>query len=244
MPHSPYPGSVFASRSSNRTCGFPASGSRREHHAFAHGKLRVRSSSLTSPSVSYRYSAGKRAIPVLPSLCLRRNHCRSRVHVWLSTTLYARLIAGSSCAYRLRMFPSLSRVTWSHVSESLGVTRLSPISGPSVASTSVSTKAPSLHRHYPASSVLRASPPPCPTRPVPHGTPVRGHSPSNRASRVASGSLCIHAIATTPAEPVGASLLVFPTNGSLPEIKGRSASAACRFEACSAFTARYGLHAC
>jgi hypothetical protein len=31
---------------------------------------------------------------------------------------------------------------------------------------------PSLHRHYPASSVVRASPPPPSARPVPHGPPV------------------------------------------------------------------------
>src|SRR6266436_3837133 len=34
------------------------------------------------------------------------------------------------------------------------------------------TEAPSLHRHYPASAVLRASPPPQRARPVPHGRPV------------------------------------------------------------------------
>ena len=34
--------SVSSSRSSNRTGGFPASGFRTRHHAFAHGKLRVR----------------------------------------------------------------------------------------------------------------------------------------------------------------------------------------------------------
>ena len=36
------PYSVSTSRSSNRTCGFPASGSRRKHHGFAHEKLRFR----------------------------------------------------------------------------------------------------------------------------------------------------------------------------------------------------------
>ena len=33
------PCSVFTSRSSNRTCASRASGSRTEHHAFAHGRL-------------------------------------------------------------------------------------------------------------------------------------------------------------------------------------------------------------
>ena len=36
------PYSVSTSRSSNRTCSFPASGSRRKPHEFAHEKLRFR----------------------------------------------------------------------------------------------------------------------------------------------------------------------------------------------------------
>src|SRR5262249_52298631 len=39
-------------------------------------------------------------------------------------------------------------------------------------------KAPFLDRSYPASAVLRASPPPHAARPVPHGRPVEGHAPS------------------------------------------------------------------
>ena len=42
--------SVSTSRSSNRTCGFPASGFRTRTHAFAHGKLRLIRRSRTSPS--------------------------------------------------------------------------------------------------------------------------------------------------------------------------------------------------
>ena len=41
--------SVSSRRSSNRTCGFPASGSRTRHHAFAHGRLCVRISNRASP---------------------------------------------------------------------------------------------------------------------------------------------------------------------------------------------------
>src|SRR5450631_426006 len=48
------------------------------------------------------------------------------------------------------------------------------------------SQAPSLHRRYPVSSVLRACPPPRAARPVPHGRPVEGHEPSpHGASRVA-----------------------------------------------------------
>ena len=47
-------GLSVASRSSNRTCGSPASGSRTRSHAFAHGRLRVRAGRWMSPNVSRR----------------------------------------------------------------------------------------------------------------------------------------------------------------------------------------------
>src|SRR3989304_4687627 len=71
--------SVSTSRSSNRTGGFPASGSRTRTHAFAHGKFRVRTLSRTSPRVWYRYSSENRVRPVLRILCLAHNHRRSRL---------------------------------------------------------------------------------------------------------------------------------------------------------------------
>ena len=48
------------------------------------------------------------------------------------------------------------------------------------------TEAPSLHRRYPASTVLRASPPPSPARPDPRGLSVGACHATGRASRVAS----------------------------------------------------------
>ncbi len=45
------PRSVSTSRSSNRTCGFTASGSRTRSHAFAHGRLCVCTSSRVRPNV-------------------------------------------------------------------------------------------------------------------------------------------------------------------------------------------------
>ncbi len=67
------------------------------------------------------------------------------------------------------------------------------------------TEAPSLHRRYPASSVLRTSP--HPTRP---GLALAScqlilTAITAGASRVASDPLCLHAVATTPAgsmEPI------------------------------------------
>ena len=48
------------------------------------------------------------------------------------------------------------------------------------------TEAPSLHRRYPASPVLRASPPPCSARPDPRGLSVGACHATGRASRVAA----------------------------------------------------------
>jgi len=64
------------------------------------------------------------------------------------------------------------------------------------------TEAPSLHRHYPVSWVLRASPPPHTTRPVSRELPVDPYRDHRWVSRVASGLLCLHAIAITPAGPM------------------------------------------
>src|SRR6202163_3467379 len=47
----------------------------------------------------------------------------------------------------------------------------------------------SLDRHYPASAVLRTSPPPQGARPVPHGIPVGHRRPRLGASRVACAFL-------------------------------------------------------
>jgi hypothetical protein len=56
-----------------------------------------------------------------------------------------------------------------------------------------------LHRHYPASTLVRACPPPQVARPVPRGRPVGSHAlPPPRVSRVASDPLRRHAVAITP----------------------------------------------
>lgn len=49
-------------------------------------------------------------------------------------------------------------------------------------------------------------------------------------------SPCMHAIAHTPAEPLGAHFARFPKNDSLPRITGRVGFRITLFEACSAFT--------
>src|ERR1700682_6463167 len=81
---------------------------------------------------------------------------------------------------------TLSRATPSAVSDHLSELIGFPISKvlPYVLRLS-RTEVPSLHRHSPASAVLRPSPPPQGARPVPRGHPVGHRWPHLGASRVA-----------------------------------------------------------
>ena len=66
-----------------------------------------------------------------------------------------------------------------------------------------SPEAPSLHRHYPASPVLRASPPPCrPSLPL-TGSRFGACLTTHRASHVATFFPSMRASVTTPAGPKG-----------------------------------------
>ena len=57
-----------------------------------------------------------------------------------------------------------------------------------------------LHRHYPASSLVRASPPPLTAQPVPRGLLVGSFDlPPCWVSRVAAGLRCVHVLTNTPA---------------------------------------------
>ncbi len=108
----------------------------------------------------------------------------------------------------------------------LGVSRLIANPLPLASPKRVKSKAPSLHRHYPASAVLRASPSPQTAQPGSRELPV---DPTLRitagASRVAYGPLCLHAVATTPAGSMEAVRSYSPTNIGLPRISGGSAPA-------------------
>jgi hypothetical protein len=99
----------------------------------------------------------------------------------------------------IRPNPSLSRVAWSvvsgHLLELLGS---SPISGPLPRLPLGSTRAPSLPRNYPDSSVLRAPPPSYQARSDPHESPVgRGHD-HWIGLPVFQRDLSQHAVANTP----------------------------------------------
>jgi len=88
------------------------------------------------------------------------------------------------------------------------------------------TEAPSLHRHYPASAVLRAS-----RHPKRPGLALAGcrlaHTPRLRLGLpvLRRSPLYMHAVAITPAEPLGAFIARFPSGGGLPRIADGSASA-------------------
>ena len=79
VPKYPRRNPVSTSPSSNRTCRFPASGSRTRHHAFAHALSRP--PKLARPKCPYRCESGY--VPPLRrlSLYLLRNHRRNRVVV-------------------------------------------------------------------------------------------------------------------------------------------------------------------
>ncbi len=136
---------VSPTRSSNRTCGSPASGSRT---GFTPRHSRVPTDDA-------------------PAVSLARRPCGIPSWPWRRASS-----AGSG-------FSGVFRPMANHPSSS--------------ASKAPRTRAPSLHRHYPASSVLRAPPPPaCTQRPFAFAGPADG--PHRRASRVARCSVltCHH----------------------------------------------------
>ena len=73
-----------------------------------------------------------------------------------------------------------------HSCSSVGVIGRSATPGACYRSPSLPPEAPSLGRHCPASTVVRASPPPCSARPDPRGVSVDACHATGRASRVAS----------------------------------------------------------
>jgi hypothetical protein len=107
---------------------------------------------------------------------------------------------------------------------------------------SPSTEAPFLHRRYPASRVLRASPPPQAAQPDSHESPVDPSTITAGASRVASGPRCLHAVATTPAGPMNLFARAVSSASAFPEIQaGRLLHYP--FRGLLSVYSRYGLHA-
>ncbi len=102
----PHHASVSTSRSSNRTCGLSASGSRRKCHDVAHGRVRVRWVRQTRPSTSCRVVSEYRTIPLasaFPETGAGRllHHCfRGLLSVHLSYGLNARQVAFATLCTR------------------------------------------------------------------------------------------------------------------------------------------------
>src|ERR1700730_4312694 len=104
-----------------------------------------------------------------------------------------------------RVLPSLSHVMQSAASEHLVEFPGYPISPPSPLSTSTGTRAPSLRRHYLASSVLRALPTPHRARSDLHRPPVGLSLKTTRwGLPCCPNSRCVRAVVTTPVELLGA----------------------------------------
>jgi hypothetical protein len=122
-----------------------------------------------------------------------------------------------------------------------GVTRLTPISLSSARSNAPRTGAPSLHRHYPVSTVLRA--PPTPVAPDPRQSRWQAVPPDRQASRVANPRLhtcCAH----YPGEPIDLHLSVRPVDRSgLRPWRGDSALAS-DFSRLARASSRCGPYAC
>src|SRR2546427_4008146 len=104
------------------------------------------------------------------------------------------------------------------------------------------TEVPSLRRHYPTSTVLRASPSPQGARPVPRGRPVDHPCIAPWGFPCCVRFPCVHAVATTPAQRLSA-LLCSPTQPCQPSpiwLSGRPAHRP--FRGLLGVHSRYGLH--
>ena len=95
---------------------------------------------------------------------------------------------------------------------------------------------PFLDRHYPASSVVRTSPPPRPAQPAPHGVPVGACHTTDRASRVAPIPLFHACRRQYPGGTSRCACRSLPGQWQPSPTYRRVGSRIPGFEACSAFT--------
>ena len=123
-----------------------------------------------------------------------------------------------------------------HSCSFIGVIGRSATPGACSLSPSLPPEAPSLGRHCPASTVVRASPPPWPARPCPHGSSVGACHAAGRASRVASIPLFHACCRHYPGGTGRCSRRSLPDRWQPSPLFRRVGFRVTRFEACSAFT--------
>ena len=236
--HNPiYTHSVSSRRSANRTCGFPASGSLQDH-AFAHGRSPVFANRFTSSSRKTKNSSGMRRVPCPPILCYRRNHQRSRGQGVPSSRPFVE-------PHRTRLLPSLSHAVPYGVSRPFPVLPDSFVNHLALAPASTTPRPGVLSSSGITRSQRYYDPIRHPKGPVPRLTapPLASaaRQPPSGVSRVAHDPSFAHAVATTPAEPLGAHVVRLPQRRRPSPYLRRVGFRIALFEACSAFTARYGL---
>ena len=116
----------------------------------------------------------------------------------------------------------------------LGFSGSSPIPTLPLTPNRVKSKAPSLHRHYPASTVLRASPPPHTARPVSRELPVDNELPPSPLGFPVLRCVSVyrHAVVNTPVArwaliargTAYSNRFPVPSGGGLPYHRARSAT--------------------
>ena len=127
-----------------------------------------------------------------------------------------------------------------HSCSFIGVIGRSATPGACSLSPSLPPEAPSLGRHCPASTVVRASPPPWPARPCPHGSSVGACHAAGRASRVASIPLFHACCRHYPGGTGRCSRRSLPDRWQPSPCSRRVGFRIIRFEACAAFNSLYG----
>ena len=106
---------------------------------------------------------------------------------------------------------------WSY---KLGGTRLTPLSDPCFLPPRVRSQAPSLHWHYPASTVLRACPPPHTAQSGPRGLPVGGFYPPQWGLPVLHTSPLPHMLSSLPRRNRWVyTSLASPTTAAFPDLR-------------------------
>ncbi len=144
-------------------------------------------------------------------------------------------VHASTTSNRSASTPSLLHVTRSGLSAMNAGSYAVPLSQAFILPTSPTPKAPSLHRHYPASAVIQAPPPPCrPGLPLAGFRLVRAHHRQGFPCCHRPPLPCVPPSLPRRSQPVRASLASRPV-AACPVIR-RVGLRVARCEACSTFT--------